>query len=154
MTRYFAYGSNLVTERMRERGAAFTAAQPAVLRGHRLVFDKRGFDGSGRASLARAAGGQVHGVLYDLPREGLEALKVFETGYDLVAVQVEVDGEGRPALVPALAFVARPDRRTTAPPARSYLSIILQGLEEHGLPKAARDEVERAASGPAPAGRA
>lgn len=146
MTRYFAYGSNLVVERMRERGAPFRAARPALLRGHRLVFDKRGFDGSGRANVAPAPDGWVHGVLYELEDGGLDALKGFESGYDLIDVEVELQGSEEAARVPAKAFVARPDRRTNAPPTRSYVAIILQGLEEHGLPEEARLQVEQAAS--------
>jgi gamma-glutamylcyclotransferase (GGCT)/AIG2-like uncharacterized protein YtfP len=145
VTRYFAYGSNMVVERMQERGAPFTAARPAVLRGHRLVFDKRGFDGSARANVAPAPGGLVHGVLYDLEAGALEALQGFESGYDLQSVEVEVEGPDGPVRATAKTFVARPDRRTSAPPARTYLALIIQGLEEHGLPAAARAEVERAA---------
>ncbi len=153
MTRYFAYGSNLVVERMRERGARFTATRPAVLRDHLLVFDKRGFDGSARANVAPSAGGQVYGVLYDLPPDGLKALEVFEGGYDLVAIEVEVTrADGVTKLVPARTFVARPDRRTAAPPSRSYVALILQGVAEHGLPASARAEVEQAAAR-RPAGR-
>lgn len=148
MTRYFAYGDSLVIERMRERGAPFRAARPALLRGHRLAFDKRGFDGSARANVVPDPGGLVHGVVYELEEGGLEALRGFESGYDLVEVQVEVQGGGGQAPVSARTFVARPDRRTSAPPARSYLNLVLQGLEEHGLPPSARDEVEQAARRP------
>lgn len=148
MTRYFAYGSNLVVERMRERGAPFRSARPALLRGHRLVFDKRGFDGSARANVVPAPGGLVHGVLYDLEDGGLEALQGFESGYDVVEVEVEpVDAEGA-AHVRARMFVARPDRRTKAPPTRSYVALILQGLADHGLPEEARAQVVQAASRP------
>lgn len=148
MTAYFAYGSNLVVDRMRERGAPFRAARPAVLRDRRLVFDKRGFDGSARANVAPAPGGLVHGVCYELEEGGLEALRGFESGYDLVEVQVELSAEDGPATRTAWAFVARPDRRTNAPPTRAYVALILQGLEEHRLPPEARAEVEAAARRP------
>ncbi len=146
MTRYFAYGSNLVIERMEERGAGFTAASPAVLRDHRLVFDKRGFDGSARANVVPSKGSRVHGVLYELADGALEVLRGFESGYDLVEVQVELLGDDAPGHRTAWVFVARPDRRTTKPPTRSYVGLIIQGLEEHRLPAEARAEVERAAA--------
>jgi gamma-glutamylcyclotransferase len=146
--RYFAYGSNLVMARMRERGAAFDAARPATLRDHRLTFDKRARDGSGRANVARAAGGRVYGVLYELSDAAMEALKPFQSGYDLVDVIVEAARpDGRREAVPARTFVARPERRTDLPPSPSYVALILQGLEDHGLPEAARDEVRRALEG-------
>ncbi|HET9551379.1 MAG TPA: gamma-glutamylcyclotransferase family protein [Anaeromyxobacteraceae bacterium] len=146
MTRYFAYGSNLVTERMHERGAAFAAARPAVLRDHQLRFDKAGRDGTARANVGRAVGGQVFGVVYDLRREGLEALKLYEVGYDLAEVLVECPRpDGGVEVVTARTFVARPDRRTEAPPSRGYVELILEGMRQHQLPDAARADVERAA---------
>jgi len=113
--------------------------------GHRLVFDKRGFDGAARANVAPARGERVHGVLYELEEGGLDALKGFESGYDLVDVEVERARPVGTAKVPAKTFVARPDRRTDAPPTRSYVALVLQGLEEHGLPAEARAQVEQAA---------
>jgi hypothetical protein len=144
--RYFAYGSNLVVERMRERGAEFLAARPATLRDHALVFDKRSRDGSSRANVSRAADRRVFGVLYDLGAEALEALRQYEGGYDLVDVLVEATRhDGRIEVLPAKTFMARPDRRTDAPPAPRYVDLILQGVEDHQLPEAARREVRRAA---------
>jgi cation transport regulator ChaC len=143
--RYFAYGSNLVAERMHERGAPFSAVRQGVLRDHRLVFDKRSADGSARANVERHAGARVHGVVYELPTEGLEALRQFEGGYDLVEGLVESPRpDGGLEVVSVRLFVARPDRRTSAPPLQSYVALILQGLREHQLPEAARLEVERA----------
>lgn len=153
MIRYFAYGSNLMTERMRERGAEFAAARPGVLRDHQLRFDKLGRDGTARANVGRVVGGRVHGVVYDLRREGLEALKLFEVGYDVAEVLVECPRpDGGVEVLPARTFVARPDRRTDAPPARGYVDLILRGIEQHGLPDAARADVEQAA-GLGPLGR-
>jgi hypothetical protein len=135
-----------MAERMRERGAEFLSARPAVLRDHRLAFDKAGRDGTGRANVARALGGQVHGVLYEVMPEGLETLKLFESGYDLVDVLVECGRlDGGVEVLPAKTFVARADRRTDAPPARSYVATILEGMRQHGLPQPARDDVARAA---------
>jgi hypothetical protein len=149
VVRYFAYGSNLLVQRMRERGAPFHSARPAVLRDHRLTFGKRARDGSGRANAVRSAGGRVHGVLYELEREALESLTQFQGGYDLVEVLVEtVRLDGRLEVLPAKIFMARSDRTTDAPPSRSYLELILQGLEDHGLPAEAREAVRAAAHRP------
>lgn len=146
MVRYFAYGSNLMAERLRERGVGFVSARPAVLRDHRLAFDKAGRDGSGRANVIRALGGQVHGVLYELTLDALDTLKLFEAGYDLADVLVECARlDGGVEVLPARTFVARADRRTEAPPTRGYVATILEGMRQHGLPEPARDEVARAA---------
>jgi len=146
VVRYFAYGSNLMVDRMRERGAEFVSARPAVLRDHRLTFDKPARDGSARANVTRALGGRVWGVLYEVSRDGLEALRLFESGYDLVEVLVECTRvDGGVEVLPARTFMVLSDRRTDAPPARSYLSTILEGIRQHDLPEPARDDVERAA---------
>jgi gamma-glutamylcyclotransferase len=146
VTRYFAYGSNLVIERMRERGADFTAARPAVLRDHRLVFDKRSSDGTSRANVERSVGARVYGVVYEMAADGLRALQQFESGYDLVEVLVQsARADGGVEVVPAKTFLARPDRRISADPSKSYLHMILEGARQHGLPDAAREEILRAA---------
>jgi len=145
---YFAYGSNMVVERMRERGVPFVTSQPAVLREHRLVFDKRGRDGSARANVARARGERTFGVLYELSGGALDVLSQFESGYDLVDVAVEVARQdGGVQLLQARTFVARPDRKTAADPTRSYVELILEGAREHGLPEEAQLEILKAAAG-------
>ena len=147
MAWYFAYGSNMAAERMRERGASFSAARPAVLRDHRLVFDKRGRDGSARANVERAAGARTFGVIYEIGAEALAVLVQFESGYDLVEVLVEVPRpDGGVQVVQARTFVARPDRKTANDPSRSYVDLILEGARQHGLPEAAQQEILRAAA--------
>ena len=147
MAWYFAYGSNMVVERMRERGASFSTSRPAILRDHRLAFDKRGRDGTARANVERAAGARTFGVVYELASDALDVLAQFESGYDLVDVLVEVPRpDGGLQVFQARTFVARPDRKTAADPSRSYVELILEGVKQHGLPEAARLEILRAAS--------
>lgn len=145
MVRYFAYGSNLMADRMRERGAEFVSARPAILRDHRLTFDKAARDGSGRANVVRALGGRVHGVLYEVPRRGMEALRLFEAGYDLVAVLVECTRvDGGVEVLSARTFMASAGRRADQPPTHGYVATILEGMRQHALPEPARDDLERA----------
>jgi len=146
MVRYFAYGSNLLGERMRERGAEYFSARPAVLRDYRLTFDKPARDGTARANVRRAIGARVHGVLYELARGGLEALQLFQAGYELADVLVECTRvDGGVEVLTARTFMARAERPAAAPPAPSYVSTILEGVRQHGLPEPARDDVLRAA---------
>ena len=63
---YFAYGSNLVLERVRQRVGAVQVIGVAQLRGFRLRLDKRGADGSGKANLHADAAHGVWGALYQL----------------------------------------------------------------------------------------
>jgi hypothetical protein len=41
MTKYFAYGSNCNPDIMEKKGVSFTKRQRAVLRGYRLLFNKK-----------------------------------------------------------------------------------------------------------------
>jgi gamma-glutamylcyclotransferase len=142
--RYFAYGSNLMAERMRERGVELVSARPAVLRDHRLAVDRAGGDGAGRASLTRLLGGQVHGVLYELAPGGLEALEGLEPGYDVVDVLVECSRlDGGVEVLAARTLMARADRREEAPPARGEVAAVPEELRQRGLPEAGGDEVEQ-----------
>ncbi len=57
MTRYFAYGSNMNPQRVRERGLAVVRAEAARLPGFRLAFDK--CSAPGAAGVGRAASGHA-----------------------------------------------------------------------------------------------
>jgi len=144
-TLYFSYGSNLSLARMRERGLPAAGARPAVLRDHRLVFDKPGRDGAARANVRLAPGGRVHGVVYAISRDDLDRLRQFEGGYDLEEALVEA---GRPDggvdILAVRLFVARGDGRGLAPPSRLYVETILEGIRDHRLPPEAATEVRRA----------
>lgn len=78
---YFAYGSNMNVDRMRERDVAFVSALPGSLFHHRLAFNKSSTEISGisYANIVREIGGVVEGVLYQLSDEQqLFKLDVFE----------------------------------------------------------------------------
>lgn len=61
---YFAYGSNLSTQRMQERIGRVPEARRARLDGYRLVFNKRGTDGTGKANVVADRHGTVWGIVY------------------------------------------------------------------------------------------
>ncbi|GAC1342558.1 MAG: hypothetical protein NVSMB23_15410 [Myxococcales bacterium] len=157
--RYFAYGSVLSTRHLAEWAAEhgvdpqlFARGAPALLRGHRLVFDVESRFWAGKvADLEADAAGAVHGVLFDLPESAREAVLRKEgvpTGLSMeVAVAVEVNG----APVEAVAFVARPERRTAPGPASArLLAYLVEGAKERGLPPAWVAELQRhAGQGPA-----
>ena len=65
---YFAYGSNLLAERLAARCPGAKPLGPATLAGWRLTFQAKAFDGSGKATLVRGEEGDiVHGRLYEVP---------------------------------------------------------------------------------------
>jgi hypothetical protein len=76
---YFAYGSNLDETQMRERCPTARRGLRAVLPDHALSFG--GFShrwGGAVASVLRAPGARVHGLLYAIGAEDIAALDRFE----------------------------------------------------------------------------
>ncbi len=85
---YFAYGSNLVAERLRGRVESARALEIARLPGRRLALDKLGRDGSGKANLVAHPGALVWGVLYEIEPLHWADLDAWEWGYERVEVEV------------------------------------------------------------------
>ena len=131
MQRYFAYGSNLEPRRLRERIGEFRVYGAACLYGHRLAFNKRGRDGSGKANLMPDSLGLVWGVVYELTPAAWPRLDRFEGGYTRLRVQVEQSpGEGREA------WTYASTRLSGKPPFSWYREHVVQGARHHGLPDA------------------
>ena len=59
---YFAYGSNMLLERLRERCGTATFLGVAVAQGYGLDFGKKSIDGSGKATITRT--GNDNAILY------------------------------------------------------------------------------------------
>jgi gamma-glutamylcyclotransferase len=155
MVRYFAYGSVLSMRHVGEWAAEhgvdaqlFARGAPAVLRGHRLVFDVESrFWGGKVADLSEDPAGVVHGVLFELPDAAHDSVLRKEgvpTGLSM-EVPVTVEVAGKPAQ--AIAFVARPERRTAPGPASSrLLAYLIEGAKERGLPATWIAELEGSAA--------
>ncbi len=97
--RYFAYGSNLDADQMRERCPSSRGVERARLDGHRLGFTRfsKRWDG-GVADLIRAPDSAVWGVLYHMHLDDLERLDRFEGGYERIRVRVVALGETHEAV--------------------------------------------------------
>ncbi len=96
--RYFAYGSNMLTARLRERVPSATAIGIGQLLGHALRWDKRSWqDGSGKCDAEATSRNDdvVWGVLFELDPEDKPALDKAEgvgAGYLEKMVSERVDG--------------------------------------------------------------
>lgn len=134
MQKYFAYGSNCNPAVLEEKRVAFTSRRRAVLRGYRLLFNKRSLrdrlpDSIGFANINECRDGTVEGVLYDLVAEHLPALDASERypeHYDRVKVSVETESgvEECWAYQAQIGMVA-----DGLVPSRNYLNHILAGRE-------------------------
>jgi gamma-glutamylcyclotransferase len=134
MPEYFAYGSNCNSEVMRRKGVPYTSRCRAVLRGYRLLFNKRALrerlpEQIGFANINPSKDSWVEGILYEIPEEGLETLdrsERYPEHYDRVETTVETD-EGP---VRCWVYRAQPDKIADGLiPSRNYLNHILSGKD-------------------------
>ena len=141
--RYFAYGSNMLTARLRERVPSATAIGIGQLAGHALRWDKRSWgDGSGKCD-AEATGRQddvVWGVLFELDPDDKPALDKAEglgAGYMEKTVQILTDA----GPVTAVTYYAT-DKDASLRPYHWYKGLVIAGAREHGLPPSYRSRLE------------
>jgi len=141
--RYFAYGSNMLTMRLRERVPSATPIGIGRLVGHALRWDKRSRrDGSGKCD-AECTGRDddvVWGVLFELdPAEkpALDAAEGLGAGYAEKAVDILTD-EGP---VSAVTYCAT-EKDPTLRPFHWYKDLVIAGAREHGLPVGYRSRLD------------
>jgi hypothetical protein len=78
---YFAYGSNMLTERLQGRCKSAEARCVGLADGYRLAFSKKSLDGSGKATIRPDEASRVYGVVFDIDETEIPALDVAEVGY-------------------------------------------------------------------------
>ena len=149
MARYFAYGSNMVREQMRRRCPDARPLGAAVLRDHRFAIIS-----GGHGTVQPQAGATVHGVLWQLSRDNLAALDLYEevaAGLYRRTPRI-VERDGRP--VRALVYVAATRKPGRARPA--YLAAIIAAARGLAFPDAyvaALEAIARTSAGVRPASR-
>jgi gamma-glutamylcyclotransferase (GGCT)/AIG2-like uncharacterized protein YtfP len=127
---YFAYGSNLCVGRLRERVPSAACVGRARLPGRRLVTDKLGRDGSGKANLREDASATVWGVLYRIQSAHWAELDACEGGYSRVSLEVVTEAGAR-----LLAQTYVSETLTADPvPYAWYKRLVIEGARAHGLP--------------------
>ncbi len=137
---YFAYGSNMQRDTLEgRRRIAFQRAVPVRVPGWRVVFDKPPLlpIGEAFANLVPDAATAALGVAFEVSSDDLEHIELTEGvligNYQRVVVPVE------PLVVvadpPVEACSLSSDRRDeNLRPSTRYMSIIVAGAIEHGLP--------------------
>ena len=125
--KYFAYGSNMNPQKMKERNINYTERIPATLKGYTLRFNKIASrnPAEGFANIVLNVNGVVEGVLYDLPDTDIEILDKYEgfpNHYDRKKVRVlAAAGEEE-----ALTYIARSDKTGEGlKPTKVYLNHLL-----------------------------
>ncbi|MFZ1991952.1 MAG: gamma-glutamylcyclotransferase family protein, partial [Alphaproteobacteria bacterium] len=106
---YFAYGSNMLPERLQARCPSAELLGRAYVKGHKVSFAKRSIDGSGKATIEIATdpNSTVHGVLFRIGIDELGSLDTAEgagNGYNRCDKYSVIDADG--AVVEAVTYIA------------------------------------------------
>lgn len=134
---YFAYGSNMLTERLIKRIGSVNLVGVASIEGRKLAFHKRSEDGSGKCDIpvSKAKGAIVRGVVYEVTEDDLVTLDEFEgvgKGYERVTMEVQMES----GPVEAATYVATDSHiEKGLLPYDWYHGLVLAGAMQHGFPK-------------------
>jgi hypothetical protein len=137
---YFAYGSNMQSATLRgRRGIEYARALPGRALGWRLVIDKPSLFGiaGAYANIIEDPQASTYGVLFDVSEDDLAHIELTEgvaiENYRRVVVAVEsLAADGSDALQ---AYSLSSDRRDLSNrPTNRYMSLLIEGALEHGLP--------------------
>jgi AIG2-like family len=132
---YFAYGSNLSTQRLAARVPSAKVISVAMLRGHRLEFHKIGKDGSAKCDVARTGDSNdvVYGVVFAIPLAEKSTLdKIEGLGYGYAEKEVVVLSESGAAFEAVTYYATNID--ASLKPRNWYVEHVVRGAREHGLP--------------------
>ncbi len=132
----FAYGSNMLLARLRERVPSARMRTVATLPGHVLRWHKLGQDGSGKCDVLPSDDPQagVVGVLFEFDLSDKPRLDAAE---DLGVSYAEKQVEVQTATGPVRAWVYHAIRiDPAAVPFDWYKALVVAGAREHGLPAA------------------
>ena len=134
-TKYLAYGSNMLYERLHDRVRAWNPTQ-CGLQGYRMLFNKRSTDQSGKCNLVFTGhpSDVVYGVLYDVSSDDVARLDSYEgvgAGYMRKTCRFPLDGIEQEAFF-YVADTGHTDDDLL--PYQWYLDLVVAGAEQNGLP--------------------
>lgn len=128
---YFAYGSNMKTNRLCKRIPSAKPVGRGKIFNKRLVCNKRSKDSSGKANLEDSPRGVVWGVLYEMNSSDLKRLDEVEGGYHRTTMYVQTDED---EFIAAEVYIST-DLTPKAIPFDWYKELMVSGAREHQLPK-------------------
>ncbi len=126
MLNYFAFGSNMSAQRMKERLGWSPSRSGAILSNYEMVFNKHSNDG-GKANIMYSHGFIVEGILYSVNEEDLLILDKYEgvAANQYKRHEVVVSNNSNSS-IKAIAYKALNTAEVSAP-TKDYLNYILEG---------------------------
>ena len=126
--KYFAYGSNLVIERITERIGKVKFLGSTSLENWGIRFNKLGKDGTGKCNILKIQGEVVYGVIYEISREQKRKLDEFEQGYETITLKIPLIGK-------CISYSAHDiSNETVSSPFDWYKALVVTGAEKCGFP--------------------
>ena len=132
---YFAYGSNLNVDQMKNRIGQWPLSKRATARNYKIVFNVYSKKRNGYIVNMQESPNfedTVSGVVYHLTEDQLNTLQKFE-GIPPVDIRVELEDGNE--ISHAKVFIWKTTEAEHEPP-NDYKRIIEQGLVQHGYPEA------------------
>lgn len=138
---YFAYGSNMLWQRLQTRCPSATFITTGRADGYRLQFAKTSVDGSGKATVMLADGAtvaKVYGCLFEIRKDEFETLDQIEgypDHYDRDNnFAVLTPGSRAPSVTRT--YIARSDKIDPAKkPYHWYHALVVAGARQNQLPE-------------------
>ena len=129
---YFAFGSNMDEQQMKNRKAEFAERQNGVMANWKLVFNKinRKKEGSGYANIVPEYGSIVEGIIYKVSEDAIRILDDWEgvpIAYHKKTMLVENSNKKS---VDCIIYIANHSKTDNSlKPERKYLDHLLEGKE-------------------------
>ncbi len=136
---YFAYGSNMLTERLQARCKSAKVRCTATIDGYMLAFSKKSKDGSAKATMypCDQEGSRVYGVVFDLDESDLPTLDRLEgagSGYDRV-LHLQARANGSDCPLDVITYIAGAGYiDDNLKPYDWYARLVAAGARQHKLP--------------------
>ncbi|MEK7130751.1 MAG: gamma-glutamylcyclotransferase family protein [Patescibacteria group bacterium] len=141
---YFAYGSNMDVEQLKERfkkisDANFSVIGIAILPKYDFRFNKKStVDGSGKANIISDQKSEVEGVIFELTDEQFKVLDEIEKGYHRKNITVNLQKQS----IKVITYIA--DIRSLCKglsPTEEYLEKITKGAKYFNLSKSYQEKL-------------
>ena len=154
---YFAYGSNLWDERLKDPGSENTprrcpsarkikpsTGSQHLLKGWKLNFSKKSRDESGKGNIVETGrdGDKVYGVIFEIFDSEKEKLNCAELGYVRRKMTILDEKNSRKNCQNVIVYY-KEDSGNSKIPYDWYKAYIVEGAKKHNLPKSYIKKLER-----------
>lgn len=127
---YFAYGSNMNHDQVKERCSNFIFVKRVFLKGYRFVYDRNSKKRAGPvANILTSRYRTVYGGLYEINKDNLESLNGHEKNYKIASVNVKDEESNSYEAVVYLR-----DKQKRGKPNELYRKIVIKGAKDYGFP--------------------